>query len=446
MEESQTTTKLSLFSLAWPIFIEQFLRVMISYVTVFMLGHYSDDAVAATGVANQILVISVIMFAFISVGVQILVAQMIGARKHGLIEQVITNGIVFSVMIGAIVSLIFLFLSTQFLTWMGLDPHLVEVGTPFLEIIGGTSILTAIPYAIMPILRTHGHVRQAMYIPVVAGLITVVGNYLVLYGPLSYLDLGVTGVGIATVVGNVVAIFLSIWLLHRHVDYRFQWHKFKDLSRRTMYSILRLGLPSAGENMSYAGSQLIVTAIIALMGTDALTTKVYASTVSQFVALFAISIGQASQIIIGRAVGAKEVDRAYKQGFRSWRIGLIIAVAVSVLIYIFSEPIMHLFTSNENIIAMTKQLFLLSIFLEIGRSTNIIIISSLNSTGDVRFPFIVGIIVMWIVSLPFSYALGITAGMGLVGVWLAYIIDEGLRGCLMVYRWRSKVWSLKSVL
>ncbi len=68
-------------------------------------------------------------------------------------------------------------------------------------------------------------------------------------------------------------------------------------------AILRFGLPSAGENLSYAGSQLVVTAIIAFLGTEALTTKVYASTISQFVALFAMSIGQASQIIIGRAVG-----------------------------------------------------------------------------------------------------------------------------------------------
>ncbi|EJI3174633.1 MATE family efflux transporter, partial [Listeria monocytogenes] len=194
------------------------------------------------------------------------------------------------------------------------------------------------------------------------------------------------------------------------------------------------------------GSQLVVTAIIAILGTEALTTKVYASTVSQFVALFAIALGQASQIIIGRAVGAKEIDKAYKQGLRSWKIGLVVAIVVSVSIYLFAEPIMSLFTTNTEIIAMTKELFLLSIFLELGRATNIIIISSLNSTGDVRFPFICGLIVMWIVSLPFSYVLGISAGLGLVGVWLAYIIDEGVRAVLMYRRWRSKVWSLKSVI
>ena len=89
--------------------------------------------------------------------------------------------------------------------------------------------------------------------------------------------------------------------------------------------------------------------------------------------------------------------------------------------------------------------FTLSILLELGRATNIIVISSLNATGDVRFPFICGIIVMWIVSLPFSYLLGVYIGWGLVGVWIAYIIDEGLRAMLMYRRWHSRVWTTKSV-
>ena len=188
-----------------------------------------------------------------------------------------------------------------------------------------------------------------------------------------------------------------------------------------------------------------MTVIIALLGTEALTTKVYASTISQFVALFAISIGQASQIIIGRAVGAREIDAAYQQGIRSWRLGLMVALTISVAIYLCAVPIMQLFTANQDVIALTKRLFMFSILLELGRATNIIVISSLNATGDVRFPFICGIIVMWIVSLPFSWLLGLHLGLGLVGVWLAYIIDEGLRAMLMYRRWRSRVWTTKSM-
>lgn len=442
---AENQVRLGLYTLAWPIFVEQLLRLMMSYVSVFMLGHYSDEAVAATGVANQILAITVIFYGFLTVGVQIVVAQLIGAQRFKRVERVITNGLVVSFLIGIGMSLVFVLFGDTFLRLLGLSETLVAVGSPFIRIIGGISVIIAIYSSILPILRTHGYVRQAMVVPITVGLVNVMLNYLFLYGKLSFLGLGVTGVGIATCIANVVGMLMSLWMLKKYIGYVFRWQKLQQCSRKMLASILRYGLPSAGENLSYAGSQLVVTAIIALLGTEALTTKVYASTISQFVALFAMSIGQASQIIIGRATGAREIDKAYQQGIKSWRLGMVVALSVSIIIYLCAEPIMQMFTTNREIIALTKRLFLFSILLELGRTTNIIVISSLNATGDVRFPFICGIIVMWIVSLPFSYLLGVYIGLGLVGVWLAYIIDEGLRALLMYRRWQSRIWTTKAL-
>ena len=445
MSGVQTQGRLGLYTLAWPIFVEQLLRLMLGYVSVFMLGHYSDEAVAATGVANQILAISVIFYGFLTVGVQIVVSQLIGAKRFKRVERVITNGLVVAFLIGVIMSLVFVLFGDSFLRMLGLSQQLVAVGSPFIRIIGGISVVIALYSSILPILRTHGFVRQAMLVPITVSVVNVVLNYLFLYGKLSFLGLGVTGVGIAVGIANLIGMLMSVWMLKKYIGYVFRWQKLQQCSRKMLGAILRYGLPSAGENLSYGGSQLVVTAIIAFLGTEALTTKVYASTISQFVALFAMSIGQASQIIIGRAVGAREIDAAYRQGVKSWRLGMLVALSISVVIYLFAEPIMQLFTGNQEIIALTKRLFLFSILLELGRATNIIVISSLNATGDVRFPFICGIIVMWIVSLPFSYLLGVYAGLGLVGVWLAYIIDEGLRAVLMFRRWRSRVWTTKSM-
>ncbi len=445
MSGTENKLQLGLYTLAWPIFIEQLLRLLMNYVSVFMLGHYSDEAVAATGVASQILTLSVIFYGFLTVGVQIVIAQLLGAKKKHLVKKVITNGLVVAFIIGIAMSGIFILLGDTFLRWLGLSEQLVTVGSPFIKIIGGSSVIIAIYSSLLPILRTHGYVRQAMIVPITVGIINVIFNYLFLYGQLSYLNLGVTGVGIGTSVANMAGMAIAVWMIKKYIGYRFRWQKLKHCSTKMLGSILRYGLPSAGENLSYAGSQLVVTAIIAYLGTEALTTKVYASSISQFVAMFAIAIGQASQIIIGRATGAGEIERAYRQGIRSWKTGLAIAFLISVIIYLFAQPIMQWFTPNYDIIAMTKQLFLLAILLEMGRATNIIVISSLNSTGDVRFPFICGIIVMWIVSLPFSYLLGISFRLGLVGVWLAYIIDEGVRALLMYRRWRSRVWTTKAL-
>lgn len=445
MTGMESQVRLGLFTLAWPIFVEQLLRLMLGYVSVFMLGHYSDEAVAATGVANQILAISVIFYGFLTVGVQIVVAQLLGAKRFRRVERMITNGLVVAFLIGVAMSLVFVLFGDAFLRMLGLSDELVAVGSPFIRIIGGISVIIALYSSILPILRTHGFVRQAMLVPITVSVVNVVFNYLFLYGQLSFLGLGVTGVGIAVCIANVIGMLMSAWMLKKYIGYVFRWQKLRQCSRKMLGAILRFGLPSAGENLSYAGSQLVVTAIIAFLGTEALTTKVYASTISQFVALFAMSIGQASQIIIGRAVGAREIESAYRQGVKSWRLGLLVAFSLSLIIFLLAEPIMQLFTPNPQVIALTKKLFMLSILLELGRATNIIVISSLNATGDVRFPFICGIIVMWIVSLPFSYLLGVYIGLGLVGVWLAYIIDEGLRAMLMYRRWHSRVWTTKSM-
>lgn len=126
-------------------------------------------------------------------------------------------------------------------------------------------------------------------------------------------------------------------------------------------------------------------------------------------------------------------------------IGIIASVTICLLTYLFIEPIMGIFTSNTEVIEIAKGVFLVEIVLETARAVNMILVGSLNASGDVKFPLICSLIVLWVISLPFSYSLAIVLKFGLIGVWIAYAIDEALRSVLMIYRWHSGVWKTKSV-
>lgn len=76
---------------------------------------------------------------------------------------------------------------------------------------------------------------------------------------------------------------------------------------------------------------------------------------------------------------------------------------------------------------------------------NIVLMGSLKSAGDVRFPVIIGVISMWGVAVLFSYFLGIVFGLGLLGVWIAQGLDEWVRGIFAYKRWLSKPWTRKEV-
>jgi Na+-driven multidrug efflux pump len=186
--------------------------------------------------------------------------------------------------------------------------------------------------------------------------------------------------------------------------------------------------------------------IVASLGSSVLIAKSYITAISQFVYLVAASLSQGNQIMVGRNVGAGQFDRASKRGMRTVIIGMIVSLAICLLTFVFIEPIMNIFTTNEEIITIAREVFLVEIILETARAVNMILVGALNASGDVKFPLICSLIVLWAISLPFSYALAIVAHWGLVGVWIAYAIDEALRSILMIRRWRSGVWQTKAVI
>ena len=86
------------------------------------------------------------------------------------------------------------------------------------------------------------------------------------------------------------------------------------------------------------------------------------------------------------------------------------------------------------------------IFLEIGRTINIIMVSSLQAAGDIKFPVTLGIISNWTVAVVLSYVFGIVLDFGLVGIWWAMAIDEILRGVIFIFRFKSGAWRKKNLL
>ena len=84
------------------------------------------------------------------------------------------------------------------------------------------------------------------------------------------------------------------------------------------------------------------------------------------------------------------------------------------------------------------------IILEIGRAINIYATNALRATGDVNFPFYVGVVVQWGVAVGCGYLFGLHWGWGLIGMWFAFLLDENIRGIIFVRRWNSLKWAKKS--
>ena len=439
----QTNIKKGLTKLVVPIFIETLLIMMLGAVDTIMLSQYSDESVAAVGVVNQIVMFAFLIFEVINIGTSVLCSQYLGAKMQKNMVQVVGVALLFNLVIGLLISAILHYGATTLLGWMGLRPELLKYGIGYMQIVGAFAFFQAISFTISASLRSADKAIYPMMVTVLVNIMNIIGNYSLIFGKLGMPALGAEGAAISTSVARGVSmVVLFVILFRKHIP-RFPLHYFSPFPWVELKNLLKVGLPSAGENMSYSFSQVVITYFINILGNNALATRTYTVNIVMFVYLFAIAMAQGGAISIGHLVGQKKIRAAYLLGKYVMRLSILVSLVLSCVWSASGHVIFRMLTDNQEIIKMGVTIMIVDIIVEIGRAVNIYATNALRSAGDVNFPFYVGVAVQWTVSVGFSYLFGIYWGWGLVGMWCAFLLDEHIRAMLFVKRWNSMRWAKK---
>ena len=435
-----------LTALAGPIFVETLLVMMLGAVDTFMLSRHSDNSVAAVGVVNQLMNLVFLLFEVISLGTSILCSQYIGAKRRDKVIQVVGISLIFNLISGLLLSGCLYLFADNFLSLMGLRPDLMSEGLPYMKIVGGFAFLQAVSLSLSASLRSANKAKYPMYISLVVNVLNIIGNYTLIFGKFGMPALGVEGAAISTSFCRFVSvILLFVILLKKHIP-SFPKEYFRPFPWIELKNLLKIGIPSAGEHMSYSLSQVVIAYFINMISNEALATRTYIVNIVMFTYIFALSLSQGGAILIGQLVGMKKIRAAYTIGKRIMRLGVAMSVSLSFVTAIFGTQILSMLTSDPWIISTGAMILWVEILLENGRPMNFFGVNALRSAGDIYFPVIIGIIVMWGIQVVGSYVLGITLGWGLIAMWAVFALDENIRGLIFVRRWNSFKWVGKSFL
>jgi putative MATE family efflux protein len=437
-------TRIPLLQLAWPIFVENLLRTSLMSVDTFMLSRYSQKAVAAMSLVNQFGFFIQLLYMMMAIGASILISQNLGAgnrRQAGLLG-VGSLSLVLGLSIG--LSAAVALTAGPVLGLYDLDPEVALYGRQFLTIYGGLSVFMAFNIGQASILRAWGHARDPMFVNIMALVLTVSGNALCLFGPFGFPVLGVVGVASSTVASQVVACALYAVILRRRKEIELPFSQWARIPRSVYRSVLAVGVPTAGENLSYNASQIVILSMVARMGTEALAAYGILIAVLRYVFMPGISIGSAGQIKVGYFVGAGRPEEAEGRVYKYFGIGFLTSLILVSTIYVLRRPILGIFTASEGLVSLAAAVLLIAVIHEPSRNFNTIINPALKGAGDVKFPVFMGIIGMWGVGTFGAWLLGVHMRLGLVGVWAAMCADEWSRGIAMLIRWRSGAWKHKS--
>jgi putative MATE family efflux protein len=430
-----TERRLTLWALTWPVFIEMFLQFLLGTADTLMVSHISDDAVAVVGISNQLFSAVTILFMTVAGGAGVLIAQKLGAHKADDARKIGIMAVNISIAIGLVLSLLLYACAGSIAKLLQLSVNLQPLAISYISIVGGGMVLTAAMSTFSTVIRNTGNTRGPMFIAIGMNVIHITLNYCLIYGALGLPQLGLEGAAISTLISRLIASLVLFALFVNSFERRVAWKDIRLFDNSLFKEMLRVGWPMGVNMASWVMSQLIIFSFLAMLGTKELAARTYMNSMESFCFLLGYSVALAVQIQIAHLFGAGRMKEAYRSAYRALWVGLALVTLNALLLYVVGAPVLRVFTSDPQIVTIGVSLLALNLLLQPGKMLNMALGNALTATGDTRYVMMTSLVSMWLVATGGSYFLGIHLEWGVVGIYLAMIADEYLRGIAVLFRW-----------
>jgi putative MATE family efflux protein len=407
----------------------------VGLVGLALAARTSEASSAAFALSGHVLNAFFLLFRIVSMGVSVVVTQNLGAGNSVGAERAARAALGASTWAGVAVAAVVLASGGTLLGLLDAPADVRAAGGAFLQALAPALLLDAWNASFSAVLRAHLRTREAMF-----NVLAMHGAHLALCVPLMD-RYGLPGFALALGISRAIGLGVHLWLWRRSLRLAPRSRDFIDVDIATLRPVLHIGLPGAAEAIAYRLAMLASLGAVAQFGTGALATHGYTAQLTNLVVLASVALGFAGEILIGHQVGAGRLRDADRTLRRCLGLGLALSLTVAVAMALAGPWLLRWFTGDPGILATAATLLWINVALEPGRACNVVVINALRATGDARFPVQAGIVSMLVVMAGGSWLLGVHFGWGLVGVFVAYALDEWVRGVLMVARWRSLCWT-----
>lgn len=438
----------NVLSIAAPSVAELILTSLTQLVDTVMVGRLGAYAISAVGLTSQPKFIMLAVFIALNVGSTALIARFKGQGDRDAAELVSAQTIMLAVVISVMLTIPGIIFARPMVLFMGAQADTVVAATHYFTILMIGFIPTVLPIAISALLRGVGDARTSMRYNVTANLVNVVFNYLLIYGKFGFPALGVEGAAIATVLGNCVACAMAIVAISgRHSKKgepsfaRFRLSKASLLPDTVMLRrMIRIGLPSAAEQLALRAGLLIYTITISALGTKVFAAHQIVLSILNMSFVNGQAFGIAATSLSGQALGRGDPDAAKAASHVCQRLGAFVSTVMGVVMFIFRYNLILLFSDDPAIIALCASVMLIVAVIQPFQSSFQIFAGALRGAGDSLYPAISLAIGILLIRPTLSYVFVNLMTLSLFGAWLALIADQVVRFFLILLRFKSGKW------
>lgn len=430
--------RLRLNTIAGPLLGEFLLGMTVAMGGLWLASHESDVAAGAFGLVNQILETLSVAFRVLAIGLGVMVTQYLGGAQHAPARRTALLALGASTWVGALVVFVVVAGNDAALDWLNAPQAVIALAAPYLQWFAPALLLDAYNLSMAAVLRAHLFAKDSLRIMVAMHATHLGLAFLIMRGWGEWNGMGLEGYAIAMLLSRALGLVLHLWFWRVRMQLVPTARDWWTFSWKDLAPVLRVGVPGAGVEMTYRAAFMVSVAATARLGVTALATHSYTLQLLKYVLLTSMAIGWACEIMVGRLIGAGDLRAASGLVRKAVRNGLLASGSLALLAAWGAPWLMRAFTKDPAVIEAAQTLLWLSLFLETGRVFNLILNGALRATGDAIYPAASSVASLVLVLGVGSFWLGRL--FGLPGIWMAYAIDEWIRGLLLLARWGWHGW------
>ena len=349
--------------LAVPASIGTLFQTLYTIVDTFYAGKISPEALSALSKSFPIYFIIIATSIGVTVAGTSLIGSSIGEKNEKNVLSYFGNVIIYAIIISLVVSILGFSFGETIFQLMNSSNSVTTLGLEYINIIFLGTVLFILVVALNSFLHAEGDTKTYRNVLIFSFFLNIILNPILIFGFLFIPPLGITGIGIATLIAQFVSLLIIlIKILNNQRIKKITLDHFKA-KFFFLKNIFFQSMPITIAILGYSIAATIVFTYVGLFGEYAVAGYGSATRIEQVVLLPILGINTAIISIIAQNIGAKYYDRVEQSYFTSIKYGLFIMLIAGVVIFISADIVPKFFSSNPEVIMHGSMYLKISAFI-----------------------------------------------------------------------------------
>ena len=452
--DESRSVPMTIFLLAWPVFVEQIFTTLVSFADTAMVGALGKEATAAISISNSPIFLLNGVIMSLGIGVTTMVAHAVGAGDQERAKTLMRHAFLVLLYVGVPITAIVAGLSRMIPLWMGAGPDIIDAATRYNLIVSAGRIFMLASMVLNSAFRGYGDTKTPMILNIIMNVVNVVGNFMLINKtrPITVFGLtfimpgagwGVDGAAVATALGMTISGVMALYIAFRKKNvYRISlggkgaFLPDKALTRQ----IFRISFPAMLERICMSSSGIFVTSSIATLGTVSIAANSLFLSAESLSYMPAFAFQMAITTLVGQSLGAKKPDLAVK--FLRWTMimGTVVMAITTVGLFVFATPLIGIFTPDQEVIALAAKCLQIVALVQIPQMAAWVFGGLLRGAGDTKIIFYITAATNWGIRTLFSVLVIRLFHMDLIATIWVMCIEILIRLLFLYLRYRSGKW------